>query len=102
MEIFIKDNGKTVKPTEKVSSAIPKAPSTKVIGTKTNSTVRVPNYGTLIKSNMKVISKKARRLEKENSHSMEVFTKEISSTESSMEQVNTISLTQARYMRDNS
>lgn len=97
-EIYIKVIGKMVWHMVRVFSVMFAVDIIQGIGRMINSMVKVLKLGNMVQLNMKVISKKARRLEKVNFGSKEAHIKVISLMVSSMEKANIIFQNPERYM----
>jgi hypothetical protein len=99
MEISIKASGKTEWLMDLELFVILKAASMRVNGMKISSTEKVLNTGIIIRSNMRVILSKEKKLVKVNSNVKEVHTQEILLMVNSMEKGHIILLIQERFIR---
>jgi hypothetical protein len=99
MEISIKDSGKTEWLMVLELFVILKAVSMRANGMKISSTEKVLNTGIIIRSNMRVILSKEKKLVKANSNVKEVHTQGILLMVNSMEKGHIILLIQERYLR---
>lgn len=99
MEISIKVNGKMVWLMELVHSVILREVFMKENGLKTNSMEREQSTGIIIRSNMKEISLKVKKLAKVNSNVKVVLTPEISLMDSSTDKVLIILQILVRYLK---
>ena len=99
MDKFTMESGKRAKLVVRESSSAWMARCMMASGSMISTTARVPSSGSIIKSNIQVTIKMAKRLVKVNSSLMEMSMKVIFLMDNSMDTENTISLNQARNMK---